>query len=820
MRINLILLIAVLILGSAVRAQDSSFTIKGVVMDVNSKTIDGATVYLTRAKDSGLAKTAITDSSGKYEFENLKEGMYMLSVSNIGFRPFKSQQITLGQQGQLVEVPTIQLITNEGNMLQEVSVVSKKPFIERKIDRTIINVDARISNAGANALEILEIAPGVRVGEDGTINLKGKSGVAIFIDDKPSYLSANDLVNYLRSLPAGTLDKIEIMTNPPARYDASGNGGVINIRLKKNTVRGFNGSVASSYGQGRYWRASQTLNFNWRRNKVNIFGNLGYADNTRLLTFDMVRQYQNPDESLNSEIRTFSDNKSRSKAATYRLGMDLYATKRTTWGVVLSGAVNPAPKKINGSNYIYSEGLTLDSAIITNNEFKDKWDNTGLNLNMRHQLDNAGENITLDVDYVRYNTSSDQVFVNDIHASDLTFKSRQKVLAYLPAKINIYSAKTDYTRPFKSGYEFEAGLKTSIVKTDNIAEYFTDENGVVAIDYNNTNRLIYDENINSAYANLRKGFKRVSFQAGLRFENTIAKGHQLGNAVKPDSSFKRNYSNLFPTFYVSYKLDSAGSKQLVLSYGKRIRRPYYKDLNPFLYFIDKFSYDGGNPFLKPTISHNTELNFNYKEWFSAGIMHSYRKDFITGGNERVGDVLIDRPTNAASFRSVGMNIELNLQPAKWWSTRFYGDVMNDKFKGQLYSAFIDTTATSFVLSLDNQFTFKKGWSGEITAFYRSRFVEVQNATDGFGHVNLGVRKSVLKNLGALRLSVRDIFQTIKYKTEINNIRLVKQTYQNTLDTRVITVSFSYRFGQAVKGQPRNRNSGGAEQEKNRVKTDD
>jgi len=268
--------------------QSAGYQIGGKVTDHNSKSVDGATVSLLAAKDSSLIKTLVGTASGNFRFDNVKDGNYFVRVTAIGFGNYTSNVVQVNAKA--VNLPVIRL-QSASTALKEVSVAAQKDFVEQKIDRTVVNVNALISNTGANALEVLQKAPGVMVDQDGNITFKGKGGVMVMIDDKPTYLSAANLATYLRSLPSSALDKIELMDNPPAKYDAAGNAGVINIKTRKNTIKGFNASFTTAYGIGFYGRWRESLNLNYRVNKVNIFANLGYNNwNSTAITFTPTAQ--------------------------------------------------------------------------------------------------------------------------------------------------------------------------------------------------------------------------------------------------------------------------------------------------------------------------------------------------------------------------------------------------------------------------------------------------------------------------------------------------------------------------------------------------
>ena len=320
-------------------AYSQSFKLSGIVKSPDQQAAVGATVTLLKL-DNKLIKATFTDTEGKFEFEKIVADSCKILVSYVGFATYFSAPFLLKNA---IPPFAIQLSASATN-LQEVTVVAQKPFIERKIDRTIVNVDALIGNAGTNALEVLEKAPGITLDQNDVIKLKGNAGVMIFIDDKPTYLAAADLANYLKSLPSGSIETIEIMTNPPAKYDAAGNAGVINIKLKKNIAKGFNGGINLAFGQGRYGRTNNSFNFNYRINKLNFFSNVSANQNDSYQDLTIWRQYYKPTGEFNSAFTQNSYIKKENGSANLKLGFDYYKSKKATMGVVLTGFRNPTAR--------------------------------------------------------------------------------------------------------------------------------------------------------------------------------------------------------------------------------------------------------------------------------------------------------------------------------------------------------------------------------------------------------------------------------------------------------------------------------------------
>lgn len=803
-----------LVIGTGTLSAQLPAKVTGTVTDASKKPVVAATVSLLKAKDSMLIKTTLTGETGIFELEHLSADTFLITITAIGFVKYSSPPIIISVQSPSVILPAISLQRLDAGMLQEVTVTGKRPFIERQIDRTVMNVDALISNAGTTALEVLEKAPGVLVDNEGNISLRGKSGVLILIDDKPTYLSGASLAGYLKSLSSDQLDKIEIMTNPPAKYDAAGNAGVINIKTKKIKKKGFNGNLNTTFGQGAYWRSNNSLNLNYRRNDLNVFGNFGWNKDNGFNDLMIERRYKNPDGSIKSSFLQNSFIRRINHSYSGKLGMDYSINKKTTVGFVFNGVRNTSIQKINNTSQLRNAAQALDSIITANNDQQELFRSGSINLNYRHQYDSTGRELTMDADYVNYSIHSDQLFRNGSFYANNTVKSRDTLSGALPSGINIYSFKADYTYPLKGKASLAGGIKTSYIKTDNIAGYFSIVNNAELPDYEKSNHFLYNEHINAAYINFKKEYKKIGMQFGLRAEHTLSEGHQLGNSVKPDSAFKRNYTNLFPTVYFSYKPDTGNRHQFVLSYGKRINRPYFKDLNPFVMPLDKFTNYLGNPFLTPMFSHNFSLSHTYKNVMTTTAFFNYTKDAIAETIELQGAKFISRPNNIGQGKEMGFSTDFTLHPTKWWTSIWFGEVQFRHYKGPLYTTFLDTSAFFGIAHVTNQFQFKKGWSFEVFGLYVGKRLARQFVLGEFWAVNIGAQKKILKDKGSLKLNVPDLFYSRVNKGIINNLQNGEGNYHNMGDSRQVRLTFSYSFGKSG-DSPRKRGTG-AESEQSRV----
>jgi iron complex outermembrane recepter protein len=807
------------LLSTVAFAQNKIGKISGIVEDGANRSMQSISVSLLNAKDTSLVKMAITGKDGKYEFEKVAEGSYLVSVSSVGYEKTFSRPFEVTPASNIVNVNTLQM-SEAAKGLGGVTVTAKKPFIETKIDKTIVNVDASPTSAGATALDILEKSPGVTVDNDGNISLRGKAGVIVLMDGKQTYLSGSDLANLLRNMPASALDQIEIMTNPSSRYDASGNSGVLNIKTKKGRNAGFNGSVMVGVTSSIYKpkdalylipKSQNSFNFNWRKNKLNFFGNYNPNFSKGRNTMNFESRFLDANKNITGYNSTETRFKFGNNNHTVKLGLDYFANKKNVFGVVLSGFTfrgRPTPVTIADLKDVNGQLETRLESFTTN---KIKFRNASLNLNWKHTFDTTGKELTMDLDYVVYSNVSDMVLTTNYFDGSLQPAGNSALRGHLPANIDIYTFKTDYVHPLKKGARFEAGMKFSFVKNDNLVNYERWINNKWEVDNIRSNHFIYDENINAAYVNYSAQVKKWSFQAGLRVENTNAKGNQ----VVTGTTFRRDTTNIFPTAFVSYTVDKKNS--LTVSYGRRINRPNYQDLNPFTYFLDTLSYRQGNIYLKPQYTHNIELTHAFMNKFITTINYNHTGDVISQiikpePNSKIRFLTVD---NVAEFRNMGISITAPFTLAKWWNANLFTNIYNNRYKG-VYDTFnINLAFTSFVVNLTNTITIGKGFTGEITGFYRHKAINNLSRMEPIYQMAFGLQKQVMEGKGTIRLNVRDPFAWQKFEG-LNQYGLIDGNFLVRPDIRQVTATFTWRFGKnGQQAQPRRRSSS-SQDEQNRA----
>lgn len=818
MRTLTLLFILQAILVSAVSGQGTTGKIKGSVEDADGKPLDAVSVSLLKRSDSATTKVTVTDRSGQFTFQNIPTGKYLLLVTHIGYTDWYSQPLEISASKPSPSINTIQLRSANAS-LGQVTVVGKRPLIENKIDKTVVNVDASTTNGGLSALEVLEKSPGVMVDNDGNISLKGKQGVIIMIDGKPTYLSTQDLANYLKNMPASLLDQIEIMSQPPAKYDASGNSGVINLVTKKNRNNGFNGSVTAVAIIARYFKSPNTFNFNWRRGKFNIYGNYGYVywegfndvhgnNSLRKNAGTPFDRY-----TLQHTYGRYSD-----RGHNFRAGIDYFADKKTTLGFSVNGTVDKQWfTSVSATDFYDSlhKFVQYNSAQSLNNTPQT---HLGFNGNYTRKLDGKGSELTADADYIFFNTHGTVYSNNYLYNADNTASDAPYLLnGLLPSRIDIYSFKSDYKKVVSSDITFEAGIKSSWVRTDNNAIYTLYDNALKAWESDTaiSNHFIYRENINAAYVNWQQRIKKFSMQIGLRAEQTNTNGDQTIKSV----SFKQNYLQFFPTTYFTFKPDD--NNTFGVSYGRRVQRPSYQSLNPFRFQLDRYTYEQGNPNLQPQFTNNVEASYNYKGIVNISANYSMTTDIISDAVitfKAPGDsnyTTYQTTQNIASERNIGLSANYSKQLTKSWTLNAFFNVYNHLYKGVVDSTNIDVSYTSFNASFNSQYSFKKGWTAEISGFYYARdYISGVLLADGRGMFSLGASKQILKGKGTAKLNLRDPLYLMSFNshTDLNK----GLTHSHSIwDNRRIIMTLVYRFGRSSGNQPQRRN-GGAGDEQSRV----
>jgi len=694
--------------------------------------------------------------------------------------------------------------------LNEVTITGKKQLVERKQGKTIVNVDAAVTNAGTTVLEVLEKSPGVMVDKNGNISLQGKASVLVMIDDKPTYLSGTELSNLLGSMSSTQVNQIELITSPSAKYDASGNAGIINIKTKKNKQDGFNGNLTTNIGHGKHLKNNNSLMLNYRQGKINAFVNYSMNYNKGFTDIYAYRKYFDAQGAITSALDQPSHLGNEGINNLVRTGIDFYLSPKTTFGLTLTGTAVNREGMGNATATWLSPQLVQDSAITTNSNSDFNLKNGSINVYGRHNI-NKVQDIGFDIDYLRYGISNDQNFQN-IRTGAISYNQGSR--GDIPSQLEIFSAKADYILQLGKSAKFEAGLKSSSINTDNTANYQLFNGTNWAEDLKKSNHFLYQENINSVYSSIEQKINRLSYQAGLRYENTNYTGNQLGNASQPGSKFSKHYQNLFPSGYITYELDSANS--LSFTTGRRIDRPAYQKLNPFVFIINKYTYQRGNPFFLPQHTWNFELSHSYKQYITTAISYSSIKNyfsqlFLSEGN----DILVYTEGNVGQMHNLGLYVTLQVAPFKWWSLTAQSNFNYKKLSGY-QNVDYKSSVKQLHTTMNNQFRINPTLNAEISGFYTTQARnDLQELLSPTGQVSAGIVKTILKGKGSLRLTARDIFYTQSMEG-ITDFPGANEYFILWRDTQIVNIGFNYRFGKPLKAAKRS--AGGAADEINRAGT--
>ena len=594
----------------------SSQIIKGKVIDENEEPVIFAAVTLHSAKDSSLVKATITADYGIFQFEGILPEKYLLKITNIGYADY-SRRIEF--KGEELDLGIINLDAQAQN-LEEVTVISEKPMVQVLADKTVFNVENTINATGTSAFELLRKAPGVIVDNGGGFVVEGKTGVQIFIDGKLSVLQGEDLTSYLESLQATDIESVEIITQPSSKYDAAGNAGIINIKLKKDKSLGTNGTFTSGLTVGDFGRTNSSVNFNNREKRGNFYGTYSNRFGKSTSFIDLLRsQFGTQFDSRSSTINDRNTNN-------IKLGYDHYLNSKHTIGAILNGNFNNGFANSTTRTPIREIGTVInDSILVAENQRQNTSYNLNANVNYKY-ADTLGRSINIDLDYGRYNSERDALQPNTYFNADESQRLSESItFQNTPIDINIATIKTDYEQNFLKG-KLGVGFKLSYINTDNVFDFFNQVNGQNILNTDQSNQFEYQENINAAYINFNRKLGKWNLQFGLRVENTDSDGILTSQQENDDDRVQRNYTDYFPSGGLTYQMNR--KNQFALTYSRRIQRPNYQSLNPFEYQLDELSFSKGNPFLQPQYTNNIKLSHTYNYRLTTSISYSYISDFF------------------------------------------------------------------------------------------------------------------------------------------------------------------------------------------------
>ena len=804
-------LISIMLLTTGLIAQRAA--IRGQIQDTDGLAVSFANAALYFSADSSLAKVEVTDESGVFQIQNITPGNYYLKITFVGAADLWVQDLELSSSeirdlGVLAFQPTtVELV--------EATVTATRALVEIKPDRTVFNVEGTINSVGTDALSLLRKAPAVTVDNNDNVSILGRSGVMVYVDGKRMPLSGQDLSVYLQNLPAEQIDRIDIITNPGARYEAEGNAGIIDIRLKKDENHGANGTLSSTYSQGVLPRANLNGSGNFRSKAMNVFGTAGLAYGDNFFNMDFL-SYQN-----GLVLRETADNRNQWTNYNLRIGSDFFLSDHHTMGFIVSGNRTNGDRTSVNRIAISDEDTpsVIDSVLVANNTAEDTRRQQTYNVNYR--FDNReGRMVNVDFDYGHYKNDSKRFQPNRYYDADEDDLLTEIINGFeTPSQIDIYTFKFDYEEDLLGG-KLGLGSKLSRVVSDNTFLVFDEMAGKEELNERRSNRFEYTENVYAGYISFARPLgEKWNFSAGLRAEQTDAKGDL--QAFLPELNeppVELNYLSWFPNAGLMWQVSS--KHQLALNYGRRINRPDYNVLNPFNNQLSELSYEKGNPFLRPEIVNNFELGYTLASMYNFKLGYSRTADQIT---RLIGPDDVDPRAsfitwaNLAQQTIFSFNISAPVQVTEKWNAYFnisasHTDNQADYGDG----AIVDVQAFTYSIYQQHTIDLPGGFKGEISGYFSGPGVwgGVFKYESNWS-LDLGLQRKFFKEQLNVRLSAKDIFYESGWDGTSSFNGLIS-TGGGRWDSRRVSLSLSYNFGnEKVKSR---RRKTGLEEEAQRVGT--
>lgn len=797
------LLFAMLLLGTSLFGQAE---ITGTVVDQAGAGIAFSNALLVNDADSSLVRGVITDENGKFLFEKIPTGSYLVQANMIGFNITYSELLNIDAQGSTELEP---IVLSSGVNLEGVDIISRKPLYEQKIDRLVVNVENSIVSAGATALEVLERSPGVSVNrQQGLISLAGKEGVVVMINEKISYMPVSGLIAFLNGINADNITSIELITTPPAKFDAQGNAGYINIVLKDNPNQGMNGSYTLSGGYGKGAVVNNSLNFNVRDGAFNLFGGYSFSLNTQeqYFTFDRMLFKENFIE----QSFTRTDREPRTRVHNYRLGADIQISPKTILGAMVSGYDNKWTMDAENVNSVFNDGQLAERVTLSNVE-RNQWENIGGNLNLTHSLGEE-HSLNFDLDYLYYYDENPTDYVNRFFDANNTFVKEELTNSDKTTPINIYVAKMDYSKRFSPNFKLGLGVKGTWSSFENDVSVQTTLGNQTTIDPFLTNNSQLEEQILAVYssADLKLGPK-TNAQLGLRYEHTDSKL----DTDKEGRVVDRQFGKIFPSVFINHTIND--DQSLNLSYSKRVSRPTFNDMAPFVIFIDPTSFFSGNPALQPSFTDAYKLSYRYKT-LNLSLDYSFQDSTIANFQnlyDPIENRLIGFSSNLDDTRTLSFTVALPTKITSWWEMRNNIILLTQENNLLFEGEFISISRSGINFNTTHSFILPKNFSTDINFFYNGPSLAGNSRVGSTYMLNIGVQKKISDTWGTLRFNINDALNSFEWNWQSNlgGQDEIIQIFDFSQTTFQLT--YSRNFGNQKVKSSRNR-EGGAADEKKRV----
>jgi len=771
-----IFLIIFIFASFVINCFSQSYQIIGSVVDSQNQKVEYAGVFLIQ--NDSVLKYALTDENGGFLLE-AKRGNYDLKIQQFGEILF-SQTIDLDKNIDLETIAVQQTLE-----LKEVTIVARKKLIEQKSDRLIFHVENSISAKGGNALDVLSIVPRISFNND-QLSMIGKNNVIVTVNDRPLQISGNELVNYLKSIPTDNIASIDVISNPPAKYEAQGNIGIVNIRLKTPKVDYWNTALFSSYKQSTYATGNFGGRFTYRKKNLSISSNLSYMNGSDGSMEKQTILYPNETFYNKTDGRYFS------KGFSGLFGIDYQLSKRLLVGVQYSGSF-ARPKTEN-----YNIGTMMDLAnnsqlnLKTNLKKLSKNNNNSANFHGIYNIDSLGRKISFDVDYFNYGRNQNQTYIaNDYDSGNTLIADSYSSLNNIGQQnVENYSVKIDILHPLGE-LKLNYGGKFSFTTTNNDIDYYDLSSGISEYDNLQSNKFRYTENNQSIYISTEKKMsEKWNMQIGLRLENTQTKGYSL----TLDEEHNKNYTKLFPTAYLTYTPNNKHS--FSLNYGRRISRPRFTMLNPFSTYLNPYQSVEGNPYLDPSFINNIEFGYTFINNLNATFYYSNETNGYSLITILDPNSILQRNTmlNFYTNNDYGTNVSYTFKKFKWLESYLSGNANYSVTHADYPGIPKNTEGWGASINTSNSFVFNtaKTFLGSLNLSYLFPNTYLNTKNKASFIASIGLRYIMNKNL-TFNLSLRDIFKTNTQRWNVINNEIL-MNYYNYSDVRRITLTVSWRFG--------------------------
>ncbi len=752
-------------------------------MDDKDRPIAGASILMNRSSDSLFLKGGISDTNGQFLLENIAPESYFINISLIGYEPFSVRPFRLEKDKAPKDFGTLTLHEST-TQLQEVAVAAKKALFEQKIDRLVVNVASSSTSAGSTALEVLERSPGVVVNrQNNTIALSGKSGVVVMINGRQNYMTSEAAVQMLNGMSANSIETIEILVTPPANMDAEGNAGYINIVLKKNENEGFNGSYSLSAGYGKGEVGGGSINTNYRKGKLNTFLNYDYnrQGQQQYMSFYRSIPYNGRQVETNNDILRLPTRNTN----TARMGFDYQLDKKTTVGGLISGYRNNWVMS-SVTNSTFSSNAIVDSLIRTETNEVNLWQHLGGNLNVQHTF-RANESLSLSADYLYYNDNNPITYDNRWSTPDGTPYKTQMLRSGKKTPITIAVAQLDYSRNVGKKTKMETGIKAVSSDFTNDISLESLEGTRWYLDPEFSAKYTLKERILAAYSSFEVALNpKTTAKGGLRYEYTTSNLGSLEQANIVD----RKYGRLFPSLFLSRTISKESS--LGVSYSRRITRPTFNDLAPFVIFTDPNTYFAGNAALQPAISNTLKADYRFKGTLVT-LQYTHEDSTIASFQAQVKEGTNKQysiSNNLKNQKTLSFTISQSYAPTKWWS--MYANLTGIWQQTNAYynGAPIRVEVPNLTATTMQSFLFPKQMSLELTGYFNSGGLFGIFKLQPFGAANAALQKKFKKNGGKLSLGYDNIFNTMVFRSKAD-IPALGQVFQYSLQFTQPTVKLSW-----------------------------